>query len=95
MTPNNQLGRVGGGFTTVADAATVASMSLAGFVGSLIGIPMVFALAGLLCVLMGVVSWLALPSLTLKDKPDDSPIEQPIQQSEQPILSLTSTEPAA
>jgi MFS family permease len=71
VVPNNQLGRVGGGFTTMSDSATILSMGAAGAVGSIIGIPMVFALAGVVCVIMGVVAWFALPALTLKDKVDD------------------------
>jgi MFS transporter, DHA3 family, macrolide efflux protein len=72
VVPNNQLGRVGGGFATVADSASVVSMGVAGAVGSIVGIPVVFALAGILCVLMGLASWVLLPALTLKDKVEDS-----------------------
>ncbi len=68
VVPNRLLGRVGGGFTTVSDTASVASMSLAGVAGALLGIPTVFALAGVLCIAMGTASWMLLPALTLKDK---------------------------
>ena len=71
VVPNNQLGRVGGGFTTMSDSATILSMGAAGAVGSIIGIPMVFALAGVVCVIMGVAAWVVLPALTLKDKVGD------------------------
>jgi len=71
VVPNSQLGRVGGGFTTMSDTASIVSMGAAGAVGSVLGIPVVFALAGVICVIMGVTAWLVLPPLTLKDKVDD------------------------
>jgi DHA3 family macrolide efflux protein-like MFS transporter len=71
VVPNNQLGRVGGGFATVSDSATIVSMGAAGAVGSLLGIPMVFVIAGVLCTIMGFAAWALLPNVTLKDKPDD------------------------
>jgi MFS family permease len=70
VVPNSQLGRVTGGFTTMADSASILSMSMAGAVGSVVGIPVVFALAGVLCVVMGVAAWAVLPPVTLKDKVD-------------------------
>ncbi len=80
VVPNNQLGRVDGGFTTVADAATVASVSLAGVAGSALGIPVVFVLAGIVCVIMGFVAWLLLPTLTLKDQVETEPPEDVMSQ---------------
>ena len=76
--PNNQLGRVGGGIGTVSETASLSSMGLAGLLGSLIGIPLVFLLAGVMCILGGTVALLGLPSLTLKDAPQEeagSPLE--------------------
>lgn len=71
VTPNRMLGRVGGGIGTVAETSSILSMSLAGVVGAAIGIPLVFALAGGLCIAGGLAS-LVLPALTLKDMvPDD------------------------
>ena len=71
VVPNKQLGRVTGGFTTMSDSASILSMSVAGAVGALIGVPVVFALAGVLSAIMGIVSWVLLPPVTLKDKVDD------------------------
>jgi MFS family permease len=71
VVPNNQLGRVGGGFATVSDSATLISMGAAGAVGTLLGIPAVFAIAGVLCAAMGFAAWALLPAITLKDKPAD------------------------
>ena len=67
--PNNQLGRVGGGIGTVSETASLSSMGLAGLLGSLIGIPLVFLIAGVMCILGGTVALLGLPALTLKDAP--------------------------
>jgi MFS family permease len=72
VVPNSQLGRVGGGFATVSDSATLLSMGAAGALGSLLGIPMVFVIAGVLCTIMGFAAWALLPNVTLKDKPDDT-----------------------
>lgn len=71
VVPNDKLGRVGGGMGTVTEAATVTSMSLAGLLGSIIGAPLVFAIAGVLCILGGVLAWTRLPAVTLKDKPEE------------------------
>ena len=69
VVPNNQLGRVGGGFSTISDFASIVSMGAAGAVGSLLGIPTVFVIAGILCAIMGFVAWALLPAFTLKDMP--------------------------
>jgi MFS family permease len=73
VVPNNQLGRVGGGLGTVIDTASLASMSLAGVLGALLGVPVVFLLGGLLCMAGGVLAWATLPTLTLKDMPEEAP----------------------
>lgn len=75
VVPNRQLGRVGGGIGTIADTATLTSMSLAGALGALIGIPAVFAIAGILCAAGGVLAWVAIPPLTLKDKVEEDQTE--------------------
>ena len=72
VVPNHQLGRVGGGMGTVSDTATLSSMALAGALGSVLGIPLVFFIAGVMCILGGTVALLGLPSVTLKDKPEES-----------------------
>jgi hypothetical protein len=46
-------------------------MALAGVLGSLLGIPVVFALSGLMCVLAGLLAFVGLPAVTLKDKVDE------------------------
>ncbi|HUP27226.1 MAG TPA: MFS transporter [Chloroflexia bacterium] len=66
---NEQLGRVGGGVNTIADAAGLLSMSLAGVLGVLLGIPVVFFLGGLLCAMAGVCAWLTLPAFTPSEIP--------------------------
>ena len=71
VVPNNQLGRVGGGIGTISDTATLASMSMAGALGAVLGIPLVFALGGILCILGGVLAWAALPPVSVKDKVED------------------------
>jgi DHA3 family macrolide efflux protein-like MFS transporter len=71
VVPNNQLGRVGGGLGTIIDIASLTSMSLAGVLGALLGVPMVFLLGGLLCMAGGVLAWATLPALTLKDRPQE------------------------
>lgn len=71
VVPNSQLGRVGGGIGTITDTATLTSMSLAGAVGAMVGIPLVFAIGGVLCILGGVLAWAALPAVTLKDKAEE------------------------
>jgi MFS transporter, DHA3 family, macrolide efflux protein len=73
VVPNNQLGRVGGGMGTVSETASLGSMALAGVLGSMIGIPLIFFFAGVLCILGGTVALLGLPSITLKDMPADEP----------------------
>jgi MFS family permease len=72
VTPNRMLGRVGGGIGTVSETSSILSMSLAGVVGATIGIPLVFAIAGGLCITGGLAS-LVLPALTLKDMVPDEP----------------------
>lgn len=67
VVPNHQLGRVGGGIGTISETASLASMGLAGLLGSLIGIPLVFLIGGVMCMLGGTVALLGLPALTLKD----------------------------
>jgi DHA3 family macrolide efflux protein-like MFS transporter len=67
VVPNHQLGRVGGGMSTISDTATLSSMALAGALGAVLGIPFVFLLAGVMCILGGIVGLLGLPALTLKD----------------------------
>lgn len=71
VVPNRQLGRVGGGFSTLGDTASVISVGGAGVAAATLGIPMVFAIAGALCLAMGIASWALIPSLTLKDKVPD------------------------
>jgi MFS family permease len=80
VVPNRQLGRVGGGFTTLGDTASVISMGGAGVAAAALGIPMVFAIAGALCLAMGIASWALVPALTLKDKVPDE--EGPVQGGE-------------
>ncbi len=75
VVPNNQLGRVGGGLGTVIDTASLISMSLAGVLGALLGVSLVFLLGGLLCMAGGALAWVTLPALTLKDRPQEQ--EQP------------------
>jgi MFS family permease len=77
VVPNSQLGRVGGGFATISDSASIVSMGAAGAVGSLLGIPMVFVIAGILCAIMGFVAWALLPAVTLKDMVADSSADSP------------------
>ncbi|MEO8286606.1 MAG: MFS transporter [Chloroflexota bacterium] len=72
VVPNNQLGRVGGGIGTISDTASLGSMGLAGLLGSVIGIPLVFLLSGVMCVLGGTVALIGLPALTLADKLEDT-----------------------
>lgn len=71
VVPNHQLGRVGGGIGTVSDTASLGSMGMAGVLGAAIGIPVVFALSGAMCVLAGVIALTMLPNLTLKDKVEE------------------------
>ncbi|HUS16533.1 MAG TPA: MFS transporter [Chloroflexia bacterium] len=65
VVPNEQLGRVGGAFGTVVDTATLISMSAAGVLGGLLGIPVVFFLSGVLCAAGGVLAWAWLPPVTM------------------------------
>lgn len=71
VVPNDKLGRVGGGIGTLIETATVTSMSLAGFLAVVIGVPAVFVIAGALCALGGILAWVRLPAVTLKDKPQE------------------------
>lgn len=71
VVPNNQLGRVGGGLGTISDTASLSSMALAGMLGAVLGIPLVFLLAGVMCILGGTVALVGLPSVTLRDKVED------------------------
>jgi MFS family permease len=73
VVPNNQLGRVGGGLGTISDTASLGSMALAGMLGAVLGIPLVFLLAGVMCILGGTVALVGLPSVTLRDKVEDAP----------------------
>jgi len=73
VVPNHQLGRVGGGIGTISETASLGSMALAGVLGATIGIPLVFFIAGVMCILGGTVALLGLPSLTLKDMPQADP----------------------
>jgi MFS transporter, DHA3 family, macrolide efflux protein len=87
LVPNSQLGRVGGGFATVADFTSIVSMSLAGVAGAALGIPVVFAVSGTICVLMGIVTWLVLPALTLADQ-----VHEEEAAPETPAISETPTD---
>jgi DHA3 family macrolide efflux protein-like MFS transporter len=75
VVPNSQLGRVGGGMGTASDTATLVSMGLAGVLGGILGLPLVFLLGGLLCALAGVLGWVRLPMITLRDRVVDAPPE--------------------
>lgn len=75
VVPNEKLGRANGGISTITESATVTSMSLAGFLGWLIGVPAVFLIGGLLCIAAGVLAWVRLPALTLKDMPQAEVVE--------------------
>jgi predicted MFS family arabinose efflux permease len=70
VVPNEQRGRASAGMNTIIEAASVTSMSLAGFLGWLIGVPAVFFLGGLLCIAAALFAWWRLPVLTLKDMPN-------------------------
>lgn len=63
LVPNNQLGRVGAGLSTVSDATALISMSLAGLLGATLGIPTVFMLGGVICLGGGILAWVMLPVL--------------------------------
>ena len=67
VVPNSQLGRVGGGIGTISEAASLGSMSLAGFLAASLGIPLVFFIAGVMCIAGGVLALVGLPNLTLDD----------------------------
>jgi MFS family permease len=69
LVPNEQLGRVGGGIGTVSETASIISMSLAGVLGAAWGIPVVFVLSGVLCILGGLLALVGLPHVGLKDHP--------------------------
>lgn len=77
VVPNEQLGRVNGGISTITESATVLSMSLAGLAAAVVGVPMVFLIGGVLCFLGGILAWVRLPALTMKDMPKEEPKEQP------------------
>jgi hypothetical protein len=68
VVPNEQLGRVGGGLGTVGDTASIGSMALAGVLGAILGIPLVFLMGGILCILGGTLAF-GLPHVTLADAP--------------------------
>jgi MFS family permease len=85
VVPNHQLGRVGGGMGTVSETASLTSMGLAGLLGSIVGIPMVFLFSGVLCTLAGVTALVGLPSLRLNDATRQD------QQGEEPPTPLPST----
>ena len=70
VVPNSQLGRVGGGISTVSEIAGITSMALAGVLGAVLGIPTVIAISGILCILAGLLAQVGLPAITLKDKVD-------------------------
>ena len=90
VVPNRQLGRVGGGFSTLGDTASVISVGGAGVAAATLGIPMVFALAGALCLAMGVASWVLLPKLTLADKvPDEEPQPEDEEAAAEPVMLLS------
>ncbi|MEA2575800.1 MAG: hypothetical protein QOH93_3098 [Chloroflexia bacterium] len=72
VVPNEQLGRANGGISTITESASVTSMSLAGFLGWLVGVPAVFLMGGLLCIAAGILAWVRLPALTLKDMPAEA-----------------------
>jgi MFS transporter, DHA3 family, macrolide efflux protein len=94
VVPNRQLGRVGGGFTTLGDTASVISVGGAGVAAAAMGIPMVFALAGVICAAMGIASWVLLPSITLKDKvPDDDVVPTEGSETGQQPVPLFVSEP--
>jgi predicted MFS family arabinose efflux permease len=76
VVPNEQLGRANGGISTITESASVTSMSLAGFLGWLVGVPAVFLIGGLLCIAAGVLAWVRLPALTLKDMPAEVVAEE-------------------
>ena len=90
VVPNNQLGRVGGGIATIADAASLISMGLAGVFGTLVGVPVVFLIGGTMCALGGVAAWVLLPPLTLKDKPVEVAGTTAGAQTESPGLATSS-----
>jgi DHA3 family macrolide efflux protein-like MFS transporter len=73
VVPNSQLGRVGGGIGTVSETASLLSMSLAGMLGAAIGIPLVFLLGGVMCILGGTVALFGIPSLTLANHVEETP----------------------
>ena len=75
VVPNEQLGRVGGGFGTIVDMAMLLSVSMAGALGGWLGIPAVLFLSGLCCIGGGVLAFMRLPALTLKDKVESAPVE--------------------
>ena len=63
VVPNDQLGRVNGGISTITESATVLSMSLAGLAAAVVGVPMVFLIGGILCFAGGILAWVRLPAL--------------------------------
>jgi MFS family permease len=75
VVPNEQMGRVGGGFGTMIDMAMLLSVSLAGAFGSWLGIPIVFTISGVLSIGAGLLAVAFLPALTLHDKVAGGPVE--------------------
>ena len=71
VVPNSQLGRVSGGIGTVSEVANITSMALAGVLGALLGIPIVLALSGIMCILAGTLALVGLPGITPKDKANE------------------------
>jgi MFS family permease len=93
VVPNHQLGRVGGGIGTIVDTASLVSMSLAGLLAGVLGIPLTFFIGGALCVVAGAIAWAFTPRLTLKDKPEE-PVDEAsaIASGSGPITALTPQE---
>jgi MFS family permease len=61
VVPNDRLGRVTGGMSTVMDTALLGAMSVAGLLGRVMAVSSVFLLCGLLCAIGAAVAWLRLP----------------------------------
>jgi MFS family permease len=68
VVPNSQLGRVGGGIAMVTETASITSMALAGVLGAVLGIPTVIAIAGVMCILAGLLAQFGLPGITPRDQ---------------------------
>ena len=65
--PEEKLGRASGAQNTIVNVANIASMGAAGYLMDRIGARSVFASAGIVIFLAGIVSWWALRSV------DDAP----------------------